>query len=141
MNTSILYIGTISFLLFSCNHAYQIILLYVYNEDGSYRSANLSIFPLIVLIGCTLLLYKKYKESRDVAAEVTFDRKKVLSVIGVVGMVIGLVWLAGDVKYAIDATRLSNEISLLTIEKIVPPLILVAFGVYYGYIFNRNPRT
>ena len=125
----------------SLNNAFQKTLLYIYNEDGKYTSANLSLIPLMIIIGCTILLYIKYNKHKSEKSSESFDGNEILSVLGVVAMVIGIVWLAGDVKFAIEATKIANGITLLTVEKVLPPLILIGFGLYYGFLFKKYGRT
>jgi hypothetical protein len=136
MARALYYIAAVlSFLL----AAQAVIATAVFLTNESFQPTHWLLFiqPLLYLVAGTLFA-RKYR--REEPGDQAFDQAGVVSVCGIVAMVWGLAWLAENVRFALELAKLSNEIRIDVIERVLAPVVLASLGAWFGFGYPRRLR-
>ena len=138
MNRALYYLASVLCLVYAASSALGAI-VYHYQKRPFFPLDLLVWFnPFAMALAGTLFL-KKHRNAVD--SDSVFDKGPVVSVLGIIGFVVGLVWLATNIRWVIDVSRMPQGIDLPIVEQVLAPVVLLVSGVFFGFFYSPHRLT
>ena len=135
MNRALYYIAFVLCLVYVANSALGAI-VYHYQKRPFFPLDLLVWFNPCVMAFAGTLFLKKHRNAVD--SDSAFDKAPVVSVLGIICFVAGVVWLANNIRWVIDVSRMPQGIDLPIVEQVLAPIVLLVSGVFFGFFYSPN---